>query len=85
MAKAKLPVEKLKPSKGKPAAPIPVNIVDVPTSIGPSKDYEAEDRKRKAKYALEDIERAEGHKRDKALMKDVKECAKEKMKAYGKL
>lgn len=40
-----------------------------------------EDMKYKAKYALEDIERAEAHKRDKELMKHVKKYAKEKMNA----
>jgi hypothetical protein len=80
---AKLPVEKLKVSKGKPPAPVPVKIVDVPTnSTSSNKDYEAEERKRKARYALEDIERAEGHKRDASLMKDVRQCAKEKLKTY---
>ena len=47
-----------------------------------SKDEEARERKYRAERALEYIERAEAHKRDKALMKDVKSCAKEKMKAY---
>ena len=50
-----------------------------------SKDSEARERKWKAEDALRDIERAEGHKRDKSLMRDVKACAREKMKAYGKL
>lgn len=52
---------------------------------GRSKEEEARERKWKAEDALRDIERAEAHKRDKSLMKDVKACAKEKMKAYGKL
>ena len=82
----KLPVEKLKSSKGKPAAPVPVKIVDVPTTAANSnKNYEAEERKRKARYALEDIERAEGHKRDGALMGDVKKLAKEKMQSLSKV
>jgi predicted metal-dependent hydrolase len=50
-----------------------------------SHEDEARERKWRAEEALRDIERAEGHKRDKGLMKDVKACAKEKMKAYGKL
>jgi hypothetical protein len=80
---AKLPVEKLKVSKGKPSAPVPVKIVDVPTnSTSSNKDYEARERKYRAEDALRDIERAEKHKSDKGLMKDVKACAAEKIKAY---
>lgn len=79
MAKAGLPIKK---AEGK--SPVPVTIVS-DSPVASNKDYEAEERKRKARYALEDIERAEGHKKDKALMKDVKACAKEKMKAYSKL
>ena len=79
---AKLPVQKLKPTKGKPAAPTPVTIVDVPTAAKSSDDRE---RKWKAEDALRDIERAEGHKRDKALMKDVKACAKEKIASLSKV
>jgi len=45
----------------------------------------AEDMKYKAKYALEDIERAEAHKQDRELMKHVKAAAKSKMKALGKI
>jgi len=50
-----------------------------------TKESDERERKYRAKSALEDIERAEEHKRDKALMKDVKACARDKMKAYGKL
>jgi hypothetical protein len=39
----------------------------------------------KAKYALEDIERAEMHKKDKELMKLVKKAAKEKVKCLSKI
>lgn len=70
----------------KSTKPVPVKIVhDEPTAAYADKDYEAEERKRKAKYALEDIERAEGHKRDKALMKDVKQVAREKMNSLKKI
>jgi hypothetical protein len=79
---AKLPVEKLKSSKGKPAAPVPVKIVDGMTTSDGGKDYEERERKYRAERALEDIERAEKHKRDKGLMKDVKQCANEKLKTY---
>ena len=51
----------------------------------PSKEEEAERRKYRAKNALEDIERAEGHKRDSSLMKDVKQLAKEKVDCLKKI
>lgn len=79
MAKSKLPVEKLA------AKAVPVKIVDDTPSTSSNRDYEARERKYRAEEALRDIERAEKHKSDKTLMKDVKACAKEKMKAYGKL
>lgn len=50
-----------------------------------SKRNEAEEMKYKAKYALEDIERAEGHKRDKELMRHVKKAAKEKVNNLKKI
>ena len=82
MAKAGLPIKK---AEGK-TKPVPVKIVnEVTDSPASNKDWEAEERKRKAKYALEDIERAEGHKRDKSLMKDVKQVAREKMNSLKKI
>jgi hypothetical protein len=80
MAKKSLPVEKLTAAKA-----VPVKIVNDSSSPAADKQYEDRERKYRAKSALEDIERAEGHKKDKALMKDVKDCAREKMKTYGKL
>lgn len=77
--KAGLPIKKAEGSK----SPVPVRIVN--DTAEPSINHDARERKWKAESALSDIERAEGHKRDKSLMKDVKACAKEKMKAYGKL
>lgn len=47
--------------------------------------YEARERKYKAEDALRDIERAETHKRDKGLMKDVKCLARDKIKSLGKI
>jgi predicted metal-dependent hydrolase len=73
-SKMKMPVEALK------ASTQPETII-----ARRSHEDEARERKWKAEDALKDIERAEAHKRDKGLMKDVKACAKEKMKAYGKL
>lgn len=78
MAKQKLPVEKLKASK-----PIPVKIVnDEPKE---TKSYEDRERKYKAEDALRDLERAEGHKRDKTLMSDVKKLAREKAESLKKI
>ena len=53
-------------------------------SSEPRKD-EAEEMKMKARYALEDIERAEAHKSNKELMKHVKAAAKTKMKCLSKI
>ena len=71
MAKGKLPVNKL-PSTAMPEK-------------AESKAYEAQERRYRAEEACRDIERAEKHKMDKGLMKDVKAVAKEKMKALGKV
>ena len=43
----------------------------------------AEDMKWKARNAMEDIARAEEHKKDKGLMKEVKKRVKETAKAVG--
>jgi hypothetical protein len=59
------------------------NGIEVSTKRSP--DDEARERRYRAEDALRDIERAEKHRSDKALMKDVKVCAREKMKAYDKL
>lgn len=72
MAK-KMPVQKLAASK----KPIPVKIV----SDSPEVASTNERRNWRAEDALRDIERAEGHKRDKALMSDVKKLAQEKVKS----
>ena len=47
--------------------------------------HEAQERKWRAESALQDIERAEKHRSDKSLMKDVKACAKERMKTMSKI
>lgn len=75
---AKLPVEKLKASKA-----VPVRIVNDAPEVAKSDD--GRERKWKAEDALRDIERAEGHKRDKALMGDVKKLAKEKVNSLKKI
>lgn len=85
MAKKGLPIAKAEGTEK--VKPVPVKIVhdEMMPSTANNKDYEAEERKRKARYALEDIERAEGHKRDKSLMKDVKAVAREKMNSLKKI
>ena len=47
--------------------------------------YEKEERERKAKYALEDIERAAMHKQGKQLMRDIKKIAKVKVNALSEI
>lgn len=81
MAKNKLPVEKLKASK----KAIPVRIVSETVSPSSDKAYEARERKYRAEDALRDIERAEKHKRDAALMKDVKALAQDKVNSLKKI
>jgi len=44
-----------------------------------------DDMQWKARNALEDIERAESHKRDRELMKHVKKAAREKVKNLKKI
>lgn len=78
MAKKSMPVEQLKASKSKP---IPVRIVSEAVAPSTDKSYEARERKYKAEDALRDIERAETHRRDKALMSDVKKLARNKVKS----
>lgn len=74
----KLPVEKLKASKSKP---VPVKIVhDEPQAISTKSE-----RNWRAEDALRDIERAEAHKRDKALMADVKRLAQDKVNSLKKI
>ena len=85
--KAGLPIKKAE-GTGKIDKPVPVQIVDTMSPHVAQKSdgaYQAEEMKRKARYALEDIERAEGHKRDKELMRHVKKEAKEKIKTMNKI
>lgn len=73
MAKqAKMPKNKL----GKVV--IQANSVDVAPSASTIKQTK-EDRQWKAQDALRDIQRAEDHRKDKGLMKDVKNLAKKQM------
>lgn len=66
-----------------PAASVSPAMTDAAPKM-PS-DMEEKERRYRAEDALRDIERAEKHKMDKALMKDVKKCAKDKMKALSKI
>lgn len=76
MAKSKLPVNKL-----------PTNTVaaDRPSSHKPSKQELDRERRWKAEDAMRDLERAEAHKKDKALMSDVKQCAAEKIDSLKRI
>jgi hypothetical protein len=51
----------------------------------PSKEDMERQRRYRAEDAMRDLERAEGHKKDKALMRDVKTMAKEKMNNLKKI
>ena len=85
--KAGLPIKKAE-GAGKVDKLIPVQIVDTmlpKVSQASNASYEAEEMKRKARYALEDIERAEVHKSDKSLMTHVKKLANEKVKSLKKI
>ena len=48
-------------------------------------DEEKREREYRARSALEDIERAEGHRKNKDLMRDVKSLAKEKVKCLSNI
>lgn len=80
MAKMGLPVKKSEASK----KPVPVKIVydDAPKI---DKSYEEREKRYRAEDALRDIEKAEGHKKNKELMRDVKKVAKEKINTMKKI
>lgn len=79
MAKAKLPVEKLKASK----KPIPVKIVsDAPST---SSKYAEEDKKWRAQDDMRALQRAKEIESDKARMQAVKAVAKEEMARLKKI
>ena len=59
--------------------PVPVAIVAHRSGeFKQSKEDKDRERRYRAEDALRDIERAEGHKKDKQLMSDVKDLCKEK-------
>jgi hypothetical protein len=73
--KPSLPVAKSK-------APVAVKIVsDAPTE---SKGYEERERKYRAESALRTLAEAEEIRKNKELMRDVKQCAKNMAKAVCK-
>ena len=74
MAKKSLPVESLK------ASTIPETTI-----AKRSNSEEAREREYRARSALDDIERAEKHKTDRDLMKDVKKLGREKVKNLKKI
>lgn len=56
-----------------------------PVNPAPNTEKDFDDRRYKAEDALRVIERAENYKKDKALMKDVKALAREKIKCLGNI
>lgn len=76
MAKNKLPVNVVSNTTTSNASPMKMKNED--------EAWQTRERKYKAEEALSTIERAEGHKRDKALMRDVKALAKDKIKCLDK-
>lgn len=54
------------------------SAVEVARPYKPTKEDEARERRYRAEDALRDIERAEKHKEDKNLMRDVKQLCVEK-------
>lgn len=67
----------------KSSKPVPVKIVSNPEPYAQSADDKARQMKYRAEDALRDIKRAEEHKKDKALMKCVKQIAQEQVKALS--
>ena len=61
------------------------SLVAVSTQPRRSADEEKREREYRARSALEDIERAEGHRKNKDLMRDVKSLAKEKVKCLSNI
>jgi hypothetical protein len=74
-ARGKLPKSKL---------PIDQTSVSPTLAYKQTKEDEARQRRYRAEEAMRDIERAEGHKKNKELMSDVKALAKEKIDSLSK-
>lgn len=69
-------------SKHKLPVAMPSEVNTAPKS---DKEHEARERRYKAEDALRDMERVEGYRRNKELMRDVKILAKEKINNLGKI
>lgn len=67
-------------TKNKLAKLISSRAVDYPVNPRPTAEQQAERRRYEAQDALRTLTRAEEIKRDRALMKDVKCCAREEAK-----
>jgi hypothetical protein len=67
---------------------LPVSNAEMPSPsivMPRSKEHEERERHYRAEDALGTIEKAEKHKLDKNLMKDVKKLVKEKVKTFKKI
>lgn len=76
MAKGKLPISKL---------PTSHTATDRPEPYKPTKQELDERRRYRAEDAVRDLERAEGHKKDKDLMADVKQVCAEKIDSLKRI
>lgn len=77
-----------KPKASLPVAKLPSRLTtapDKPVQYKPSKQELDRERRWKAEDACRDIERAEGYKRDKQLMADVKQVASEKIDSLKRI
>ncbi len=59
------------------------SLADLP--MKPDAEVQAQMRRQKAEDALHTLSRAEEHRKDRGLMKDVKRLAKERMNRYSNL
>ena len=78
MAKGKLPISKLPTSTA-------VDVNRQGSSYKPTKQELDERRRYRAEDAVRDLERAEGHKKDKDLMADVKQVCAEKIDSLKRI
>lgn len=71
--------------KALPTEPLKASTVPEATIARRSHDDEARERRYMAEDALRTMEKAEQHRKDKSLMRDVKQLAKEKVKCLSKI
>lgn len=78
-----------KPKNKLPVNKLPTGLRSAPESTAvaykPNKQELDRERRYKAEDAMRDLERAEGHRKDKALMSDVKQLANEKIDCLKKI